>query len=160
MNKKIFKHLKKDIKPKLVNVSKKNITIRKAKAEGIVKFSKEVYNKIIGLTTAKGEIMNTSILAGIIGAKKTSEIIPLCHNIPIEDVDIDIKVLHKKNSFKITCSIITSSKTGVEMEALTGVSVTCLTIYDMCKSIDKSIIIERIQLLSKSGGKSGNYRKK
>ena len=104
--------------------------------------------------------MNTSILAGIIGAKKTSEIIPLCHNIPIEDVDIDIKVLHKKNSFKITCSIITSSKTGVEMEALTGVSVTCLTIYDMCKSIDKSILIERIQLLSKSGGKSGNYRKK
>ena len=160
MNKKIFKHLKKNIKPKLVNVSKKNITIRKAKAEGIVKFNKEVYNKIIGLTTAKGEIMNTSILAGIIGAKKTSEIIPLCHNIPIEDVDIDIKALHKKNSFRITCSIITTSKTGVEMEALTGVSVTCLTIYDMCKSLDKSILIERIQLLSKSGGKSGTYRKK
>ncbi len=160
MNKKNFKHLKKNIKPKLVNVSKKNITIRKAKAEGIVKFSKNVYNKIIGLTTAKGEIMNTSILAGIIGAKKTSEIIPLCHNIPIEDVDIDIKVLHKKNSFKITCSVITASKTGVEMEALTGVSVTCLTIYDMCKSIDKSILIEKIQLLSKSGGKSGTYIKK
>ena len=102
----------------------------------------------------KGEIINVSILAGIIGAKKTSELIPLCHNISLENVDIDIKLIKKDSSLKITANVKTFGKTGVEMEALTAVSISCLTIYDMCKSIDKSIVIKEIKLIAKKGGKS------
>ena len=102
----------------------------------------------------KGEIINVSILAGIIGAKKTSELIPLCHNISLENVDIHIKSIKKDLSLKVIADVKTFGKTGVEMEALTAVSISCLTIYDMCKSIDKSIVIKEIKLISKKGGKS------
>ena len=102
----------------------------------------------------KGEIINVSILAGIFGAKKTSELIPLCHNIGLENVDIDIKPIQKDSSLKIIAKVKTFGKTGVEMEALTAVSISCLTIYDMCKSIDKSILIKEIRLIAKKGGKS------
>ena len=156
----MISHLNKKNKPTIVDISSKKITSRMAIAQGIVEFSKSTYKKIESLKTKKGEIKSIAIIAGILGAKKTSDLIPLCHNIKIENIDIDIQEIKKKTSLKVTSFVKSRGKTGVEMEALNGVSIACLTIYDMCKSIDKSILIERIQLLSKSGGKSGNYRKK
>ena len=158
MNKtKKFSHLDKKNKPKIVDITKKTITNRKAVAQGIIKFNKKSFNKIKNLKNKKGNIINVASLAGIMGLKKTSDLIPLCHNIHIEDVNLKINTIIKENSFKITCSVKTNAKTGVEMEALMGVSIACLTIYDMCKSIDKKIIIKDIRLIKKIGGKSGNF---
>ena len=150
----MISHLNKKNKPKIVDVSIKKISRRIAIAEGIVKFSKSTFKKIESLKTKKGEIESIAIIAGILGAKKTSELIPLCHNIAIENIDIQIELVKKLSSLKITSSIQCKDKTGVEMEALTAVSIACLTIYDMCKSIDKKIIIKEIKLIKKQGGKS------
>ena len=150
----MISHLNKKNKPKIVDVSIKKISRRIAVAEGIVKFSKSTFKKIESLKTKKGEIESIAIIAGILGAKKTSELIPLCHNIAIENIDIQIKLVKKLSSLKITSTIQCRDKTGVEMEALTAVSIACLTIYDMCKSIDKKIIIKEIKLIKKQGGKS------
>ena len=147
-------HLNKNNEPRIVDINSKKNTKRSAKAEGIVAFSKKVFDKITKMQNKKGEIINVSILAGIIGAKKTSELIPLCHNISLENVDIHIKPIKKDSSLKVIADVKTFGKTGVEMEALTAVSISCLTIYDMCKSIDKSIVIKDIKLISKKGGKS------
>tara|TARA_B100001173_G_C15494666_1_gene340441 strand:- start:34 stop:504 length:471 start_codon:yes stop_codon:yes gene_type:complete len=147
-------HLNRNNKPQIVNINNKKNTKRSAKAEGIVIFSKKVFDKITKMQNKKGEIINVSILAGIIGAKKTSELIPLCHNISLENVDIHIKSIKKDSSLKVIADVKTFGKTGVEMEALTAVSISCLTIYDMCKSIDKSIVIKEIKLIAKKGGKS------
>jgi len=160
MKKKIISHLKADNLPKIVDISKKYKTKRKATAQGTIKFTKESFKRISNLKSSKGEIKNISILAGIIGTKKTSELIPLCHNISIEAVDIKILTNSLSNTMKVTCSVKTSARTGVEMEALTGVSIACLTIYDMCKSVDKNIKIENIELIEKYGGKSGKFIKK
>ena len=147
-------HLNKKNKPQMVDVNKKKKTSRTALAEGEVKFTKITFNKIEKMKTKKGKITNIAILAGIMGAKKTSDLIPLCHNIGIEKVNIDIKTNTKKCSLIVIANVKTSGKTGVEMEALTAVSITCLTIYDMCKSLDKSILIKEIKLINKTGGKS------
>jgi cyclic pyranopterin phosphate synthase len=147
-------HLNKKNKPKIVDINNKKKSTRTATARGIVSFSKIVFDKIEKMQTKKGEIASTAIIAGIMGAKKTSYLIPLCHNIGIEDIDVDIKTDHRNKSLIIKAKVKTVGKTGVEMEALTAVSIACLTIYDMCKSIDKSIIIKDIKLISKSGGKS------
>ena len=147
-------HLNRNNKPQIVNINNKKNTKRSAKAEGIVIFSKKVFDKITKMQNKKGEIINVSILAGIIGAKKTSELIPLCHNISLENVDIHIKPIKKDTSLKVIADVKTFGKTGVEIEALTAVSISCLTIYDMCKSIDKSIVIKEIKLIAKKGGKS------
>ena len=151
-------HLNKKNKPKIVDISKKNKTTRIAKAQGIIQFSKKTFKEIESFKTKKGEITNTAIIAGILGAKKTNEIIPLCHNILIENVDIDIRSIKNKNIFVITSKVKSYGKTGVEMEALTGTCIACLTIYDMCKSIDKKILIKEIKLLEKKGGKSNFLR--
>ena len=147
-------HLNNKNKPKIVDVSKKKITDRSATAEGIVKFSEKTFRKIEKMNTQKGEITSIAIIAGIIGAKKTSELIPLCHNIEIENIDIDIKAIKKISSLKVTSFVKSRGKTGVEIEALNAVSIACLTIYDMCKSIDKKIVIKDIRLVKKRGGKS------
>jgi cyclic pyranopterin phosphate synthase len=147
-------HLNKKNKPRIIDVSKKKISSRSAIAQGMVKFSEKIFNKIERMQTKKGEITTVAIIAGIMGAKKTSELIPLCHNINIENVEINIKTNKKKFSLIVEVKIFSSGKTGVEMEALTAVSVSCLTIYDMCKSMDKSISINHIKLVSKRGGKS------
>tara|TARA_B100000029_G_scaffold253018_1_gene249965 strand:+ start:2873 stop:3355 length:483 start_codon:yes stop_codon:yes gene_type:complete len=160
MKKNNIKHLKRGITPNIVDISRKNETKRVAFAEGYIKFNKKTFNKITKIKIAKGEIINVSIISGIMASKKTHELIPLCHNIPIENVDIEIKSIHKNQSFKVLCKVSTFAKTGVEMEALTGVSITLLTIYDMCKSIDKNMTIENINLIEKTGGKSGKYIKK
>ncbi len=150
----MISHLNKKNLPNIVDISKKKITNRIAIAEGIIQFSKSTFKKIESLKTKKGEIKNIAIIAGIIGAKKTSELIPLCHSIGIENIKIDIKTLKKKSSLKITSILKNTGKTGVEMEALTAVSIACLTIYDMCKNLDKGIIIKEIKLIKKQGGKS------
>ena len=149
MKKKSFTHLNKKNSPTVVDISKKKNTKRFATAQGIIKFNKSAFNQINKFKTKKGEIINIAILSGIIGSKKTSELIPLCHNIPIENTKIDIISIPKQNSLKIICDVKTDAKTGVEMEALVGASIACLTIYDMCKSIYKSIIIKEIKLMKK-----------
>ena len=149
-------HLSKKNKPQIIDISKKEITKRTATAQGSIIFSKKTFKKLEKMQTKKGEITNVAILAGIMGAKKTSELIPLCHNIDITNVDIKITTNKKLSNLVINASVKSTSKTGVEMEALTAVSISCLTIYDMCKSLDKNIIIDKIKLISKSGGKSDN----
>ena len=142
----------------MVNVGNKDITKRIAEAEGEIVFDKLTYKKIENLKSKKGSIKNIAIVAGIMGAKETSRIIPLCHNIPIDSVNVEITKNAKINSLKVYAKVQTSSKTGVEMEALTAVTVSCLTIYDMCKYLNKSIKIKNIKLVSKKGGKSANFR--
>ena len=156
----MISHLNKKNKPTIVDISSKKITSRMAIAQGIVEFSKSTYKKIESLKTKKGEIKSIAIIAGILGAKKTSDVIPLCHNIKIENIDIDIQAIKKISSLKVTCFVKSRGKTGVEMEALNGVSIACLTIYDMCKSIDKNIVIKDIRLVKKKGGKSDFSRLK
>ena len=151
-------HLDKKNNPIMVNVGNKDITKRIAEAEGEIVFDKLTYKKIENLKSKKGSIKNIAIVAGIMGAKETSRIIPLCHNIPIDSVNVEITKNAKMNSLKVYAKVQTSSKTGVEMEALTAVTVSCLTIYDMCKYLNKSIKIKNIKLLSKKGGKSANFR--
>ena len=151
-------HLDKKNTPIMVDVGDKNITQRIAEAEGEVIFDKQSFKKIENLKSKKGSIKNIAIIAGIMGAKETSKLIPLCHNIPIDAVNIEIIKNIKKNSIKIKAIVKSSSKTGVEMEALMAVSVSCLTIYDMCKYLNKSIKITNIKLISKKGGKSGIFK--
>ena len=147
-------HLSQKNKPQIIDISKKEITKRTATAQGSIIFSKKTFKKLEKMQTKKGEVTNVAILAGIMGAKKTSELIPLCHNIDITNVDIKITTNKKLSNLVINASVKSTSKTGVEMEALTAVSISCLTIYDMCKSLDKNIIIDKIKLISKKGGKS------
>ena len=151
-------HLDKKNNPIMVNVGNKDITKRIAEAEGEIVFDKLTYKKIENLKSKKGSIKNIAIVAGIMGAKETSRIIPLCHNIPIDSVNVEITKNAKMNSLRVYAKVQTSSKTGVEMEALTAVTVSCLTIYDMCKYLNKSIKIKNIKLVSKKGGKSTNFR--
>ena len=151
-------HLDNKNNPIMVNVGNKNTTKRIAKAQGEVVFDKLTFKKIEKLKSKKGSIKNIAIVAGIMGAKETSRLIPLCHNIPIDSANIDIIKNTKTNSLIVTSKVETSSKTGVEMEALTAVTVSCLTIYDMCKYLNKAIKIKNIKLISKKGGKSGIFQ--
>ncbi len=140
--------------PYIIDTSNKNITQRLAIASGEVKFDKETYKKIKSFKSKKGNIEKTAIIAGVMGAKETSRLIPLCHNIQINHVNIDIRKNEKNNSIIIEATVKTNANTGVEMEALTAVTVSCLTIYDMCKYLNKKIEIKNIKLLKKTGGKS------
>ena len=150
-------HLDKKNNPIMVNVGDKNTTKRIAEAQGEVVFDKLTFKKIEKLKSKKGSIKNIAIVAGIMGAKETSRLIPLCHNIPIDSVNVEITKNTKTNSLKVLALVKTSAKTGVEMEALTAVTISCLTIYDMCKYLNKAIKIKNIKLISKKGGKSGNF---
>lgn len=148
-------HLDENNQPKMVDVSLKNETLRIAKASGIIRMSEEAFRAIKENTAKKGPVLQTAVVAAIMGTKKTSELIPMCHPLLISSVKVDIKEL--KNAFKLFVTVKITGKTGVEMEALTGVSIGLLTIYDMVKAIDKAMVIDEIMLLSKSGGKSGEY---
>ncbi|MFL2543095.1 MAG: cyclic pyranopterin monophosphate synthase MoaC [Alphaproteobacteria bacterium] len=151
-------HLDKKNNPIMVDVTDKGITQRIAEGEGEVIFDKISFKKIEKLKSKKGSIENVAIVAGIMGAKETSKLIPLCHNIPIDSVSIKITKNIKKKIINVKAVVKTSSKTGVEMEALTAVAISCLTIYDMCKYLSKSIKIKNIKLISKKGGKSGYFK--
>jgi len=149
------KQIKKNVK--MINVADKKVTKRTAIAEAFINLNASTKKKIYKDKIIKGDVISVAKTAGILAAKKTSDIIPLCHQIPLNSVEIEI--INKSKGLQIISKCNSSSKTGVEMEALLSVSVTALTIYDMCKSIDKSIEIEKIRLLSKKGGKSGNYKR-
>jgi cyclic pyranopterin phosphate synthase len=150
-----FSHLNENNNPKMVNVSDKKITKRTAIAKATMFLGKEIITHFNNdeLITKKGPVFQTAIIAGIQGVKKTSEIIPMCHPLLINGVDINIHVINSEH-IEVLCEVIIEGKTGVEMEALTGVNITCLTIYDMCKSISQDIIIKEVKLLEKTGGKS------
>ena len=141
----------------MVNVGEKEITQRTAQACGIIEMKQETLQKLLDADLKKGDGLAAARIAGIMGAKNTSTLIPLCHNIPIESVEIEFEPI-SKTQLKITSFAKCSYKTGIEMEALTAVSVACLTVYDMCKAIDREMVIKDIRLLKKTGGKSDyNY---
>ncbi len=141
----------------MIDVANKKVTKRTAIAEAFINLNTATKEKIYKDRIIKGDVISVAKTAGILAAKKTSDIIPLCHQIPLNSVEIEI--INKSKGLLILSKCNSSSKTGVEMEALLSVSITALTIYDMCKSIDKSIEIREIRLLSKKGGKSGNYKR-
>ena len=151
--KKILTHIDKKGKAKIVNVATKKVTQRKAVAYGIIKVSSGVISIIKSYDNKKGDVINVSKIAGIMAAKNTSTLIPLCHPITLENIDLNFKIDGKKNQIEVTATVESSGKTGVEMESLTAVSVSLLTIYDMCKAVDKNMEIKEIHLLSKTGGK-------
>lgn len=150
-------HIDEKNRPKMVDVSEKSITTRIAVASGIIKMSEAAFNAIKENTSKKGPVLQTAVVAAITGAKKTSELIPMCHPLLISGIDCDIVEIPEITAFKLIVSVKIDGKTGVEMEALTGVSIGLLTIYDMIKAIDKTMQITDIMLESKSGGKSGEY---
>ena len=152
----IFSHLKKK-KLSMVDISTKKLTNRIARARLKINFSEKSFQKIISSNSPKGEIYNVARSAGISAAKKTSELIPLCHNLPLSFIDIDFKIDKKNLSIEVLSEVKAKFSTGVEMEALTACSVAGLVIYDMCKSLDKKIIITELKLLLKKGGKSGTF---
>ena len=152
-----FSHLK-NKKINMVDISSKKITSRIAEATNEIKFKKNSFKKIIELGSEKGEIFNTARCAGILAAKKTSELIPLCHNIDLNTINIDFEVNKKKSIILVHVKVKSNSKTGVEIEALIASAIASLTIYDMCKAIDKAIIINDLKLQYKSGGKSGEFK--
>lgn len=152
-------HLNEKNIPKMVDVSNKDITKRTAIASGVIKMSKDAYTAIKENTGKKGPVLQTAVIAAVMGAKRTSDLIPMCHPLAINSVDIDIEDMEQLPGFKLISKVTTQGKTGVEMEALTSVSIGLLAIYDMVKAIDKSMIISDIALQSKTGGKSGEYRR-
>ncbi|RCW84849.1 cyclic pyranopterin monophosphate synthase MoaC [Paracoccus lutimaris] len=141
----------------MVDVSAKPETTREAVAEGLVVMSPETLALAQG-GAAKGDVMGVARLAGIMGAKRTSDLIPLCHPLPIAKVSVDLAVDPALPGIRVTATVRTTGRTGVEMEALTAVSTACLTVYDMLKAAQKDMRIEGIRLLVKTGGKSGEFR--
>lgn len=150
-----FNHLNQKNNPTMVNVSDKKITKRTAIAKATMFLGTEVISHFTNdeLITKKGPVFQTAIIAGIQAVKKTAELIPMCHPLLINGVDIDINIIDDED-IEVYCKVIIEGKTGVEMEALTGANITCLTIYDMCKSISQEMIIKEVKLLGKTGGKS------
>jgi cyclic pyranopterin phosphate synthase len=153
MSKKQFTHISREGNPQMVNVSEKKITRRLAEAEATVDVGDEILGLIHDdeLITKKGPVFQTAIIAGVMGAKKTAELIPFCHPLQLEDCQVKIKVVDK--IIVIQSTAIITGKTGVEMEALTAASVAALTVYDMCKAISHNISIREVRLMAKSGGK-------
>lgn len=152
-------HLNEKNNPKMVDVGDKTPSTRIASASGIISMSKEAYEAVLNQSTKKGAVIQTAIIAGIMGAKKTHELIPMCHPLFISGVDIEVMQDDEKYEFKLIAKVKTEGKTGVEMEALCAVSTALLTFYDMLKAIDKSMVIKDVQLESKSGGKSGDFKR-
>jgi len=150
-------HFDENGKAIMVDVSEKKITEREAVASGKIFVGEEIFKIILSGNSKKGDVLGVARVAGIMAAKKTSEIIPLCHILPITHCKIDFELLEEDFSVKVISTVKISEKTGVEMEALHSVSVTLLTIYDMCKAVSKSMIISEIKLEKKSGGKSGDF---
>lgn len=141
----------------MVDVTAKADTERIATAEGSIRVNREVFDAIQNGTAAKGDVLGAARIAGIMAAKKTSDMIPLCHPLMLTKVAIDFEPVEEALEIRCRCTVKLTGKTGVEMEALTGVSVALLTIYDMCKALDKCMEMNAIHLLEKQGGKSGHF---
>lgn len=145
---------------RMVDVSQKGMTEREAIASGRVYMKPETLKCLIEGNMPKGDVLSTARIAGIMGAKRTQELIPMCHNVPIDSVKVELSVNEEKNCVEIAAAAKCTWKTGIEMEALTAVSVAALAVYDMCKAVDKEMVIADICLLKKTGGKSGEYIRK
>ena len=141
----------------MVDINQKDSTVRVAIATGKIIMKANTLKKILDLEIKKGDVLNVAKLAGIMAAKKTDQLIPLCHSIPLSYVNVDLEPNIEESSVNITAEASLIGKTGVEMEALVAVSVAGLTIYDMCKAIDREMILTNIKLIHKSGGKSGEF---
>ena len=141
----------------MVDVSAKAPTERSATAEGFVRMASETLALIAENKVAKGDVLATARLAGIMAAKRTGELIPLCHPLSLSGIDVDCALVRESHSVAVTTQVVASDRTGVEMEALVAASVAALTIYDMLKSIDRAMVIENTRLVSKTGGKSGDF---
>jgi len=152
-------HLDENNKPKMVDVSDKVETTRIAIASGRIEVTQEAYTSVIENIAKKGPVLQTAVIAAIQGAKQTSTLIPMCHPLLLTSVKTEIDELPELPGFKLTVRVKLRGRTGVEMEALTGVSVGLLTIYDMLKAIDKGMVIREVQLEEKSGGKSGDFNR-
>lgn len=141
----------------MVDVTQKSTTIRTATASAVVRVNYEIADLIKKNDAKKGDVLSVAQLAGIMGAKKTPDLIPLCHNIALTKIDVHVKLEYEKKHVAIEATVTSEGKTGVEMEALTAASLAALTVYDMCKAVSHDIVISNIQLISKMGGRSGNY---
>lgn len=157
MNKQLS-HIDQQGRAAMVDVSTKAVSSRVAVASGVVSFPEEVFKSLKQeqFNHEKGSIIQTAVIAGIQAVKKTADLIPLCHQLALSNIQIDIQP--RENSLEIVCTVKCNERTGVEMEALTGVSISALTIYDMCKALSHDIVINNIQLKYKSGGKSDYHR--
>lgn len=152
-----FTHFDAEGNAVMVDVSGKKETEREAVAQGVIRMNEECFRKVTRGQMAKGDVLGTARIAGIMGAKKTSELIPLCHLLQLTSVKIDFESDGERHEITVFCRVKITGKTGVEMEALTGVQVALLTIYDMCKAIDKRMEMHSIHLCTKTGGKSGDF---
>ncbi len=152
-----FNHFDANGNAVMVDVSGKEPTSRVAVAEGTICVSKDIMAAVTGNTVKKGDVLGVARVAGIMAVKQTSSIIPMCHPLMISKCSIDFEVELEKGTIKAICMVKVEGKTGVEMEALHGVSAALLTIYDMCKAIDKRMVIQEIHLVEKHGGKSGDF---
>ena len=152
-------HLDEQNRPKMVDVSNKDNTTRVAVASGTISMNQKAFLNVVNNENKKGPVLQTAVIAAISGTKKTPDLIPMCHPLLLTGINRDIEQLDELPGFKLTVTAKLSGQTGVEMEALTGVSIGLLTIYDMVKAIDKGMIISSVQLESKSGGKSGEYKR-
>ena len=157
MSKNELTHFDKNGNPSMVDINQKDSTVRVAIATGKIIMKANTLKKILDLEIKKGDVLNVAKLAGIMAAKKTDQLIPLCHSIPLSYVNVDLEPNIEESSVKITAEASLVGKTGVEMEALTAVSVAGLTIYDMCKALDREMTLTNIKLIHKSGGKSGEF---
>ncbi len=152
-------HLDENQRPKMVDVSEKNQTTRIAVASGIIEMSQEAYTNVVSEQNKKGPVLQTAVIAAIMGVKQTSTLIPMCHPLNLSGINCDVDELPQLPGFKLTVTTKLTGQTGVEMEALMGTSVGLLTIYDMVKAIDKGMVIRNVQLEAKSGGKNGDFKR-
>jgi cyclic pyranopterin monophosphate synthase len=151
-------HLNERGEARMVDVSAKAATARTATARGIVTMRPETLSLVTTGTAKKGDVLATARLAGIMAAKRTADLIPLCHPLALTGATVDFTMIQDPPGIEVTASVKVAGQTGVEMEALTAVSVACLTIYDMLKAVDKAMTIDRVHLVEKAGGRSGHYR--
>lgn len=150
-------HFNQEGRGHMVDVTRKSETERIAVARGSIHMQEETLNKILDGKMKKGDVLAVAQIGGIMGCKRTSELIPLCHNILITGCDLHFEADKKNSCIHIEASLKTSGKTGIEMEAMTAVSIAALTIYDMCKAVDRTMTIDQIRLIKKTGGHSGNF---
>ena len=152
-------HVDGEGRARMVDVSGKDVTVRMARATGAIRMQRETLEAIQANTIAKGDVLGVARLAGIMAAKRTSELVPLCHPIPLSDIRIDITLDEALPGLRVEATAKTAAQTGVEMEAIIAVSVTLVTVYDMAKAVDKSMVIGEILLAEKLGGRSGHWRR-
>jgi cyclic pyranopterin monophosphate synthase len=152
-------HIGPDGRPRMVDISAKPETERTAEAVGQLRMKAATLQAIMSGDSPKGEVLRTAELAGIMAAKRTAELIPLCHPLPLSSVEVTVTANRELPGVDIRAKARTVGRTGVEMEALTAVSIACLTIYDMAKAIDRDLVIERVELVAKSGGRSGDWKR-